>query len=104
MQIDYSRNKYIDAYNEVVKFYKHALCREGSPKITFNEFRDNYSLYVVDITAQQDHIAAQTIQLDFKFRAGEDIVGQNYLAIALILTKRVIQISSDGKTQFDIVS
>ena len=73
------------------------------PFIGPNSFRRFYNLYVFDITNQKDHIAAQPITIDFKFYNARGIDVRDYTAFALVLTNKLISISSDGKRMFDII-
>ena len=61
-----------------------------------------YNLYVFDLRAQKDNVTAQTIKIAFKFRAGLDASANNYQAVVLYLTQKVVSVSSDGQRQFDI--
>ena len=74
---------------------------EGSPYITFKDFKELYNLWVFDLRAQKDNPSAQPIQVEFNFRAGYDAVATNYQATALVLTQKIISVSSDGARQFD---
>ena len=89
-QIDFDRNKYNDAYNEVRRFYKDYIQGEGSVLILhFKDFKEIYPLWVFDLRAQKDAILqSQPIQVKFKFRAGYDAVANNYQATALVLTTK----------------
>ena len=102
-QIDFTRNKYNEPYNEIRKFYKDYIGGEGSPYITFKDFKELYPLWIFDLRSQKDNPASQPIQVKFKFRAGYDAVGENYQATALVLTQNIISASSDGQRQFDII-
>ena len=48
-------------------------------------------------------VSSQSVQVKFRFRAGYDAVGQNMQAIGLLLTQKIISVSSDGQRQFDII-
>ena len=66
--------------------------------------KESYNLYVFDITNQKEHIAAQPIIVDFKFYNVRDVNVRDYTAFALVLTNRLVSISSsDGKRMFDII-
>ena len=95
-QVDFNRNKYNEPYNEIRRFYKDYIKAEGSPYITYKDFKELYNLWVFDLRAQQDNPSAQPISVGFKFRAGYDAVANNYQAIALVLTQKIISVSSDG--------
>ena len=102
-QVDIDTNKYNEPYNEVRRFYKGYIQGEGAPYITFKDFKELYNLWVFDLRAQKDNPSAQPIQVNFKFRAGYDAVGNSYQATALVLTQKVSSVSSDGSRQFDLI-
>ena len=102
-QVDFERNKYNEPYNEIRRFYKDYIKGEGSPYITFKDFKELYNLWVFDLRAQKDNPSAQPISIHFKLRAGYDAVPTNYQATALVLTQKVVSVSSDGARQFDII-
>ena len=102
-QVDFNRNKYNEPYNEIRRFYKDYIKGEGAPYLSFNDFKELYTLYVFDIRAQKDNPSAQPIRVNFKFRAGYDAVANNYQAVASTLTQKLIIVSSNGQRQFDII-
>ena len=88
-QIDYQRNKYNEAYNEVRRFYRDYIKGEGSPYISFKDFKELHNHYVFDLRAQKDNPSAQPIRVNFKFRAGYDVVANNYQAVALVSSQNI---------------
>ena len=76
---------------------------EGFTKITskkkvyikFAGFKALYNLYVFVLRAQTDDPAAQPLRVNFKFKAGVDVVANNYQAFALVLAQKFISVSSD---------
>ena len=72
-----------------------------NPFIDLGRFRTNYNFYVFDLSKQKDHIASQPTRLEFKFIDNIDIV--DYTAYALVLTPKLLSISSDGQRQFDLI-
>ena len=76
------------------------------PYISDNDFRSStdgnnigYNLYVFDVRYQKNFESAQPIKVEFEF-AG--VVPAGIYDYALVLTKRLISISSDGQRDFDI--
>ena len=63
-------------------------------------FKSSYRIYVFDTGYQRDHKGPQPIQLNFKFRAAVADV----ICHALVLTRKVISVNSDGNKMVDIVS
>ena len=102
IECDYDRDKYDQAYHEIENFY--LLKSETNllnPFIDLHKFRTNYNFYVFDLSKQKDNIASQPIRLEFKFNAVIDVA--DYIAYALVLTPKLISISSDGQRHFDLL-
>ena len=102
IECDYDRDKFDQAYSEIENFY--LLKSETNllnPFIDLHKFRTNYNFYVFDLSKQKDNIASQPIRLEFKFNAAIDVA--NYIAYALVLTPKLISISSDGQRHFDLL-
>ena len=102
IECDYDRDKYDQAYSEIENFY--LLKSETNllnPFIDLHKFRTNYNFYVFDLSKQKDPIGSQPIRLEFKFNAAIDVA--DYIAYALVLTPKLISISSDGQRHFDLL-
>ena len=99
---DYDRDKYDQAYIEIENFY-HLKSETNllNPFIDLHKFRRSYNFYVFDLPKQKDQIASQPIILEFKFRAAFGVA--DYIAYALVLTPKLISISSDGQRLFDLI-
>ena len=102
MNINYSANNYIEAFKEIVSFSKdyNGLPHNIKPYINHRTFKSNYRIYVFDTRYQSDHIGPKPIQLNFKFSAAVADV----ICHALVLTRKVISVNSDGNKMVDIVS
>ena len=102
IECDYVRDKYDQAYSEIENFYHlHSETSLLNPFIDLNKFRTKYNFYVFDLSKQRDIIASQPIRLEFKFNAAIDVA--NFVAYALVLTPKLISISSDGQRHFDLI-
>ena len=102
IECDYDRDKYDQAYSEIENFYHlNSETNLLNPFIDLHKFRTNYPLFVFDLSKQKDQIASQPIRLDFKFNAAIDVA--DYIAYALVLTPKLISISSDGQRHFDLI-
>ena len=100
-ECDYDRDKYDRAYKEIENFYH--LQNETNllnPFIDLHKIRTNFNFYVFDLSKQNDHIASQPVRLEFKISAAIDVA--DYIAYALVLTPKLISISSDGHRHFDL--
>ena len=102
MNINYGTNNYHEAFKEIVSFNKdyNGLPHNIKPYITHRTFKSNYRIYVFDTRYQRDHIGLQPIQLNFKFSAAVADV----ICHALVLTRKVISVNSDGNKMVDIIS
>ena len=76
------------------------------PYISDNDFRSSndgndtgYILYVFDIRYQKKFGSAQPIKVEFKFSGNVDAGIYGYV---LVLTNRLVSISSDGQRMFDL--
>ena len=102
IECDYDRDKYDQAYSEIENFYHlNSETNLLNPFIDLNKFRTNYPLFVFDLSKQKDQIASQPIRLEFKFNAAFGVA--DYIAYALVLTPKLISISSDGQRHFDLM-
>ena len=102
IECDYDRDKYDQAYSEIENFYHlNSETNLLNPFIDLHKFRTKYPLFVFDLSKQRDIIASQTIRLEFKFNAAIDVA--DYIAYALVLTPKLISISSDGQRHFDLI-
>ena len=63
-----------------------------------NNFGDN--LYVFDLRYQKNFESAQPIRVEFKF---DGVIPAGIYGYALVLTNKLISISSDGQRHFDLI-
>ena len=102
MNINYGANNYNEAFKEIVSFNKdyNELPHNIKQYINHRTFKSNYRIYVLDTRYQSDHIGPQPIQLNFTLSAAVADV----ICHALVLTRKVISVNSDGNKMIDIVS
>ena len=102
MNINYGTNNYNEAFKEIVSFNKdyNGLPHNIKPFINHRKFKSSYRIYVFDNRYQSDHIGPQPIQVNFKFSAEVADV----ICHALVLTRKVISVNSDGNKMVDIIS
>ena len=102
MKINYGTNNHNEAFKEIVSFNKdyNMLTHKIKPYINHRTFKSSYRIYVFHTRYQSDHIGPQPIQLNFKFSAAVADV----ICHALVLTRKVINVNSDGNKMADIVS
>ena len=101
MNINYGTNNYNEVFKENVSFSKdyNGLPHNIKPYTNHRTFKNSYRIYVFDTRYQRDHIGPQPIQLNFKFSAAVADV----ICHALVLTRKVISVNSDGNKTVDIV-
>ena len=94
MKINYGTNNYNEALKEIVSFNKDydGLPHKIKPYINHRTFKSNYRKYVFDTRYQSD--------LNFKF----SVAVADVICHALVLTRKVISVNSDGNKMIDIVS
>ena len=102
MNINYGTNNYNEDFKEIVSFNKdyNGLPHNIKPYINHRTFKSSYRINVFDTRYQSDHIDPQPIQLNSKFSAAVKDVKRH----ALVLTRKVIKVNSDGNKMVDIVS
>ena len=61
---------------------------------------NSYNLYIFYIRYQKNFTASQPNKVEFKFNR---VVPNDINGYALILTNRLVSISSDGQRQFDLI-
>ena len=88
MNINYGTNNYNGAFKEIVSFNKdyNGLPHNIKPYINHRTFKSNCRIYVFDTRYQKDAAVADVI------------------CHALVLTRKVISVNSDGNKMVDIIS
>ena len=94
MKIYYGTNNYNEVFKGIVIFKKDyiRLPHKIKPNIDHRTFKSSSRIYVIDTRYQNRHIGSQPIQRNFKFRAAVADV----LCHALVITRKVISVNSDG--------
>ena len=105
--LNYNDDDYTQGYRLIKQAFKD-LAKDDilEPYISDNGFRSSndghnigYNLYVFDIRYQKNCESPQPIKVEFKFGG---VVPARIHGIALVLTNKLISISSDGQRHFDI--
>ena len=102
MKLNNGTNIYNEAFKKIVNFNKdsNGLPHNIKPYLNHRTFKSSYRIYVFDPRHQNDHIGPQPIQLNFKFSAAiADVICH-----ALVITRKVISVNSDGNKMVDIIS
>ena len=102
MNNNYGSNLYNEAFKKFVNFKKdfNGLPHYLKPYIGHRTFKTIYKIYIIDTRYQNDLIGPQPKQLNFKFNAAVADV----ICHALVLTRKVFSVNSDGNKTVDIIS
>ena len=107
--INYDDDDYSQGYRQIKEAFK-ALTKDDilQPYTSEEDFRTSnvraadvcYNLYVFDIRYQKNYTASQPIKGEFKFVG---LVPFNVNGYALVLTNKLVSISSDGQRHLDLI-
>ena len=107
--LNYDDKDYAQGYHQIKQAFK-ALTKDDilEPYITAEDFRSSnvaakvvgYNLYVFDIRYQKNYTASQPIKREFKI---DGVVPNNVNGYALVLTEKLVSISSDVQRHFDLI-
>ena len=105
--MNYDVEDYSHGYNQIKEAFR-TLTKDDILQrfISDNDFRSSnvraddagYNLYVSDIRYQQHFTASQPIKGEFKF---DGVVPNDVIDYALVLSSKLVSISSDGQKHFD---
>ena len=106
---NYNDDDYSQGYHQIKEAFK-ALTKDDilQPYISQEDFRSSnvaandvgYNLYAFDIRYQKNYTASQLIKKEFKF---DGVLRNDINAYALVLTNKLVSISSDGQSHFDLI-
>ena len=105
--LNYDDDDYSQRYGQIKEAFR-ALTKDDIllPYISEDDFRSSneannigYNIYAFDIRYQKNFENAQPVKIEFKF--SENIAAGIY-GYALILTSRLVSITSDGQRMFDL--
>ena len=107
--LNYDDDDYSQGYHQIKEAFR-ALTKDDILRtyISDDDFRSSnaaandvgYNLYVFDIRNQKNYAASQPIKVEFKF---DGVVPNNINGYALVLTNKLVSISSDGERHFDLI-
>ena len=106
--LNYNDDDYSQGYGQIKEAFK-ALTKDDllQPYISDADFRssndgDNigYNIYAFDIRYQKNFESSQPIKVEFKF---DGVIPAGIYGYALVLTNKLISISSDGQRMFDLI-
>ena len=107
--INYDGGDYSQCYGLTKEAFR-ALTKDDirQPYISDHDFRSSnvraddigYNLYVFDIRYQENFTIAQPYELEFKF---DGVVSKDIHGYSLVLTNKMVSVSSDGQRHFDLI-
>ena len=107
--LNYDDDDYSQGYHQIKEAFK-VLTKDDilQPYISQEDFRTSnvraavvgYNLYVFDIRHQINYTASQPIKVQYKF---DGLVPNNVNGYDLVLTNKLVSISSDGQRHFDSI-
>ena len=107
--LNYDDDDYSHGYHQIEEAFK-VLAKDDilQPYKSDDNFRTSnaavngvgYNLYVFDIRYQKNFTNSHSIKIEFKF---EEVVPNDRNGYALVLTNKLISISSDGQRHFDLI-
>ena len=106
--LNYDDDDYSQGYGQIKEAFK-ALTKDNilQPYISEDDFRSDkngnsigYNIHVFDIRYQKDYQSGQSVKIEFKL---DKIVPAGVYGYALVLTNRLVSISSDGQRMLDLV-
>ena len=107
--LNYDDDDYSQGYHQIKEAFR-ALTKDDilQPYISEADFRRSnvaandigYNLYVFDIRYQKNFTNSQPIKVEFKF---EGVVPNDINGYALVLTNKLVSVSSDGQRHFDLI-
>ena len=107
--MNYNDDDYSQGYGQI----KEALIKDNilEPYISEDDFRSfnvgddgneiGYNVHAFDIRYQNNFESGQSFKVEFKFGG---VVPAGIYGYALVLTNRLVSISSDGQRRFDLTS
>ena len=107
--LNYDDDDYSQGYHQIEEVFK-VLTKDDilQPYISEEDLRSSnaaandvgYNLYVFDIPYQKNYTASQPAKVEFKF---DGVVPNNVNGYALVLTNKLVSISSNGQRHFDLI-
>ena len=107
--LNYDDDDYSQGYHQIKEAFR-ALAKDDilQPYISEADFRRSnaaandigYNLYVFDIRYQKNFTNSQPIKVEFKL---DGVVPNDINGYALVLTNKLVSVSSDGQRHFDLI-
>ena len=106
--LNYDDDDYSQGYGQIKEAFRASTKDDIlQPYITEDDFRSSnngndigYNIYAFDIRYQKNFENAQPVKVEFKF---SEKINAGIYGYALVLTNRLVSITSDGQRMFDLV-
>ena len=109
MLLNFDDDDYSQGYDQIKEAFK-VLSKDAilKPYISDADFRSSnvrttdagYNIYVFDKRYQKNFKTSQLVKVEFKFNG---VVPRSVNGYALVLTSRLVSVSSDGDRHFDLI-
>ena len=97
--MNYEQNDYIEQYRDLKLFLKEYIGEELlSPFISFPDMKTKYSIEVIDLRHQSDHITPKKIQLFLDYGADPE----NARFFLILIRRRELKLISDGNKLIEV--
>ena len=97
--MNYEQNEYIEQYRGLKLFFKEYIGEELlSPFISYPDMKTKYSIEIIDLRHQSDHITPKKIQIFLEYGADPE----NARFFLIIIRRREIQLISDGNKLIEV--
>ena len=96
---NFEENSYLDQYRDINLFYKEFVGEQLlNPYISYTDLKNFYSIQVIDLRFQVDHITSKKIQLFEEF--SEDVDNERFMIIRI--RRREREMISDGNKLIEV--
>ena len=100
---NYNENDYIDQYKDLKLFYKEYVGEEIlTPFVSYPDMKTKYSIQVIDLRFQPDHITPKKIQLFEEYRAEPANNPNSARLYVILIRRREIELISDGNKLIEV--
>ena len=97
--VNYEQNDYIVQYRDLKLFFNEYIGEElMSPLISYPDMKTKYSIEIIDLRHQTDHITLEKIQLFHQYTVDPE----NAKFYLILIRRREIELISDGKKPIEV--
>ena len=97
--VNYEQNDYIEQYKDLKLFFKEYVGEELlTPFVSYADMKTNYSIEIIHLRHQSDHLTPKKIQLFLEYNADPEN-GRFYV---ILFKRREIELISDGNKLIEV--